>query len=343
MRALVALLLAACSAPALMPDLQRAEDLERRGMRDQALAAYGDAIDRCARQPSYERRAADCAAAHLHRAELLVTMDRKPEALAAYEDAARVIADVRPRAAEATYRAGNLRVELGDEVGGWTLLWKVVTDFPDEDFAADALRNLVTDGRKRDPARLAAVLGRVAAALAGTRVGDNALFAIADLAENELARPAEALQFYDRVVRDYPESGLFDESLWRGAHLARSLGDGAGAVRRLRDLLATREVALGAGSYFSVWLDNAQLELGKILRDDLGELDGAVAAFELLPRHYPASILRDDALYELAVTFDRARDSRRACRALGQLRKQWPDSKYQLEKAPKLAAALGCE
>jgi hypothetical protein len=37
-----------------------------------------------------------------------------------------------------------------------------------------------------------------------------------------------------------------------------------------RNELATREVAFGAGSYFSIWLDDAQLELGKILLERFG-------------------------------------------------------------------------
>ena len=40
--------------------------------------------------------------------------------------------------------------------------------------------------------------------------------------------------------------------------------------------MATREVSLMVGSYFSVWLDDAQLLLGRILRDDLGRADEAL-------------------------------------------------------------------
>lgn len=340
MRALL-LFLCACSAPALMPELERAEALEKRGMTDAALEAYGAAIATCAEQPSYKRRPRDCADAHLHRAELLVTLGRKREAIAAYQ-AVPAAVEIEAREAEALYRAGDLLLELGDDEAAYATLWKVVTEHPDQDFAADALQAVVVDGRRRNPEQLAAVLGRLATALAGTRVADNALFYIAELAEKELKRPRQAIEFYDRLVRDYPESGLFDECLWRAAKLARSLGDGEGAARRLRALLATREVAFGAGSYFSVWLDDAQLELGVILRDDLGRLDQAAAAFERLPRDYEASILRDDALFELAVTRAQAGDERRACRTLAKLRRLWPDSKYQIEKAPALAERLGC-
>ena len=112
--------------------------------------------------------------------------------------------------------------------------------------------------------------------------------------------------------------------------------------RTLRALLKTREVAFGAGSYFSVWLDDAQLELGKVLRDDLHDYPGAVAAFRRLPADYPASILQDEALWETAVTFDVAGDPTSACKELAKLKKKWPDSKYELDLAPALAAKLGC-
>ena len=110
-------------------------------------------------------------------------------------------------------------------------------------------------------------------------------------------------------------------------------------------MLATREVALGPGSYFSIWLDDAQLSLGQILRDDLDDAAGAIAAFRQLPADYPASILRDDALYELAVTLAAdADDAPGACRAIADLRALEPDSKY-IARAPRCAPAarLSCK
>jgi tetratricopeptide (TPR) repeat protein len=110
------------------------------------------------------------------------------------------------------------------------------------------------------------------------------------------------------------------------------MGDPEGAVRRLRGLVGTREVALGTGSYFSIWLDDAQLELGRVLRDDLRDLPGAIRAFEKLPKDYPASILKDDALFELAVTQKAAGNPAKACAAIEKLVKQSPDSKYRARR-----------
>ena len=81
--------------------------------------------------------------------------------------------------------------------------------------------------------------------------------------------------------------------------------------------------------------------LGKILRDELNDLPGAIAAFRKLPKDYPASILKDDALYELATTYAKAGNGKDACRAIAELRKQSPDSKYT-EQASALSAELTC-
>jgi tetratricopeptide (TPR) repeat protein len=171
-------------------------------------------------------------------------------------------------------------------------------------------------------------MAKLLTALAETQVADNLLWSLADLEAHELARPEAARALYDRIPADYPDSGLRDDARWSAAQLSEQLGDPKGAVERLRALLATREVAIGPGSYFSIWLDDAQLELGKVLRDALGDLPGAAAAFRRLPRDYPASILRDDALYELAVTLAKSGDGAARCRAVADLVKLAPDSKY---------------
>jgi hypothetical protein len=203
-----------------------------------------------------------------------------------------------------------------------------VTDYPDEPIAGDALRMVVHDGRRRDARALSDELARLLTPLAETQVADNLLWSLADLAEHELDNAPAARAYYDRIPIDTPGSGMRDDARWHAARISRALHDPRGAALRLRALLATREVALGAGSYFSIWLDDAQLELGKILRDDLGDLAGAAAAFRRLPEDYPASILRDDALYELAVTLERMHDHAAACAALAELARRFADSKY---------------
>jgi tetratricopeptide (TPR) repeat protein len=241
----------------------------------------------------------------------------------------------------ATYRAGELLLKQGKTVEAWKALWRVITDWPDEALAGDALKTLVSDGRKRDPKALADEIGKLMGPLAKSGVADNLVWQLADLDQHELANPAAARDLYDRIPKQWPKSGLRDDARWFAAQLSLELKDPKGAVERLRALVATREVALGPGSYFSIWLDDAQLELGLVLRDELQDNAGAAAAFRKLPKDYPASILKDDALYELAVTLAKMKDTQGACRAIADLRKQAPESKY-IDDVGALSAELSC-
>jgi tetratricopeptide (TPR) repeat protein len=323
----------ACSAPVTLSELKTAERRADAGDTDGAIAAYREAQGKCHRIKPPRRAKAACADAYLGEAEVLQKAGRTELAIATYlEIPARLPRDP-TTAATAVYRAGDFLLRAAASgsnttTKAWTLLWRVVTDWPDEASAGDALKILLADGRGRNARALADQMAKLLTPLAETEVADNLIWSLADLYEHELANPAGARALYDRIPVDHPKSGMRDDARWHAARLSRELGDPKGAVQRLRALLATREVAVGAGSYFSIWLDDAQLELGKILRDDLRDLAGAAAAFRLLPKHYPASILRDDALYELAVTLDKSGDHAGACRTLVELAKLAPDSKY---------------
>jgi tetratricopeptide (TPR) repeat protein len=318
----------ACSASATLSDLATAERRADAGDIDGAIAAYRAAQTSCRAVKPARRAVAACGEALLGEAEVLDHAGRTAPAIAAYLAIPGRAGGDAATASTAVYRAGDLLLRDHQDAAAWTALWRVVTDYPDEPIASDALRALIVDGRRRDPRALADELARVLTPLAETEIADNLLWSLADLTEHELANLPAARALYDRIPIDTPASGLRDDARWHAARLSRLLGDPRGAVERLRALLATREVALGAGSYFSIWLDDAQLELGKVLRDDLGDLPGAAAAFRRLPADYPASILRDDALYELAVTLERMRDHPGACDALARLAKQFADSKY---------------
>jgi tetratricopeptide (TPR) repeat protein len=341
MRPAVIALLLGCSAPATLPELVRAEHLADAGDTDGAITAYREAQTHCHSLKPARRATAACGEALLGEAEVQEHANRIDAAITTYLAIPARAGDDSVTASTATYRAGELLLKQGKTVDAWTALWRVVTDWPDEAIAGDAVKTLVDDGRKRDPQALADEMAKLITALAETEVADNLLWWLADLDEHELKNVPAARALYDRIPTDYPKSGFRDDARWHGARLSLALGDPKGAVERLRALLATREVAVGAGSYFSVWLDDAQLQLGKVLRDDLHDNAGAAAAFRKLPKDYPASILRDDALYELAVTLAKESDATGACRAIADLRKLEPDSKYG-DDASALAAELKC-
>jgi tetratricopeptide (TPR) repeat protein len=333
--------LAACSASATLPELVQAEQRADAGDVAGSVAAYQRAQTTC-RDLRPKRRAVDaCRDALLGEGDVVDHAGRTADAIAIYLAIPARTTDP-TAAATAFYRAGDLLMRDHQTVPAWTALWKVVTDYPDEPLAADALKAVVADGRHRDVCALADQLEKLLTPLAQTGVADNILWWLADLTEHELGNPKDARAMYDRIYTDYPQSGLRDDARWHAARLSRALGDSPGAVTRLRGLLATREVSWLAGSYFSIWLDDAQLELGKILRDDLHDPTGAIAAFRKLPKDYPTSVLRDDALYELAVTFEQTHDAAGACKAVADLVKLEPDSKYRA-RADAIAADSQCK
>lgn len=324
----VAVLLAACSAPALPAELGLAYEREAAGDTDGAIAAFRRAQKPCSDPAASRLEREDCARALIGEAEALERAERTDEAIAAYAAIPERTGGWAPPSSQGLWRAGRLAYDADrvPEAAGY--LWRLVTEFPDEAFAGDAVGFIVTRTRSVDARTLWGRLSQLYPRLDQTAVADNLLWALADLAEHELADASAARELYDRIPRDHPESGLRDDARWHAARISRASGDAAGSAERLRALLATREVSLGAGSYFSVWLDDAQLELGRVLRDDLKDLPGAASAFAELPKDYPRSILVDDALDELATTELARGNPAGACKAAKRLLKHDKESRF---------------
>lgn len=339
--ALAVAALTACSAAPVPADLSRAYERQAAGDLDGALAAYRAAARRCDRALSSERTDADCARALLGEAGVLADAGRTAEAIAAYAAIGARTHDDPPPSAEGLFRAGRLAFDAGRAGQAAGYLWAAVEQYPDEAFAADALAFVVARARADAPLALWQRLDADHAQLADTDVADNLLWWMAELAEHELAQPATARALYARIPVEHPTSGLRDDARWRVAALATAAGDYPGAAAALRGLLATREVAFGAGSYFSVWLDDAQLALARLLRDHLADPDGAARAFARLPRDYPASILVDDALDELAALEEARGHTAAACQAAARQLRHDDASRFAPAARDRLAR-LGC-
>ena len=338
-----ALLLAACGASKPPAELTRAHKLEQRGDDAGALAAYDRAIVTCTRVREQRPREESCAQARSGRAFTLERMGRLDDALAAWLDMAKAMADVPDQAGRALHEAALIELRRHHDKAAYDLFWRVIVAHPDATAADDSLRVVVRDGRRRNARELDGVLAKLWQRHQKTELGDNLIAARADLAEHELADSKSALDLWDQITLLYPKGPFYDDALWHAARIARAGGDPKGALARLRKLLATREEAFMIGSYHSVFLDDAQLEVGLILRDDLGEPRPALDAFAQLGKHYPDSILRDDALWQIALTRAALDDKPGACAAIAQIKKGYQDSKYLLDDAPQLAARSGCE
>jgi Tetratricopeptide repeat len=333
-------LLAACASSRPPAELSRAERLSQRGDDAAALREYESAVTACPRVSDRLQREKSCALAMSGRAFTLERLGREDDALAAWLDMAKALAAEFPDdAARALHEAAMLELRRGHDKAAYDLFWRVIVEHPDAAAADDALRVVVRDGRRRNPRELDGVLASLYGREHESELGDNLLAARADLAEHELADARAAIDLWDQIAAKWPKGPLFDDACWNAARLTRK-GDPKGALARLRKLLATKEEAFMIGSYHSVFLDDAQLEVGRILRDDLGEARAALAEFERLQgKDYRDSVLRDDALFELAQTHAGLGDAAAACAALARLKKDFPDSKYLLELPPPLA---GC-
>ena len=332
----------ACSAPALLPELAEAERLEREGRHDEAIAAYERATATCQTIANREHRRARCAEAHLYRAELFERTGRPRQAADAYLAIPEAVDDVQA-AARATYQAGRILLELGEDARGYDLLWHTLTEYPDQLVAPDAVKLLADDGRRRAPRELYRAFRGLWGPLAGTEVAPHLVLSMAEIAEEELEDARAALSLYDELAARHPDSGLHDTALWRGGRLARELGDARGALARYRQLLTTREkLPFGLGTTHSPHLDDALLEIGRIHRDDLADHRESIAALRRLPKEFPHSRLHDDAAFERALTWAAADQRGRACAELAQLAANWPDSRYELERAPALRRELTC-
>jgi tetratricopeptide (TPR) repeat protein len=332
--------LAACGAPKPPAELVAAQKAERAGDDARTLAAYETAVATCPRVVDKAQRADACAQAYTGRAQTLERLGRDDDALAAWLAMAKDLGPAAPEdGARALHEAAVLELRRGHDKAAYDLFWRVIVEHGDSPAAEDALRVVVRDGRTRNAKELDGVLAQLYDRRRDGELADNLLAYRADLAEHELAQPKGALEIWDQIAKRWPKGPFFDDACWNGARLARANGDPRGALARLYKLLATKEEAFMIGSYHSVFLDDAALEAGRILRDDLGDGKAALGEFERLEDpDFKDSILRDDALFETAVTRAALGDQAAACATFATLRKKFPDSKFLSEPPAPLAA-----
>ncbi|HZS41613.1 MAG TPA: tetratricopeptide repeat protein [Polyangia bacterium] len=334
----VTLACAGCSGATLPGDYDLAQSRERARDDEGALALYQKAAADCAR--GVERPHDDCALALVRSAQLLDKLHRFAEAYRTWLEVPKHTSEPL-KAARALQKAAVLATdELHDDAAAEKLAWACVERFPDEVPADDALDLAIRLGKRRDPSELALKLQSFFPAVERRELGDNVMYAIAELHRESGDGPG-AVELYDRLAEKYPHSPLRDDSWWHAAEVLRAAGDAQGALRRLRRLLETRRDAIITGSYNSLYLDDAEMLMGHIYLDDLHDPAHACEAFQTLADDFKESILRDDALVELARAQLALDDKRAACKSLARLIRQYPNSN-KLRQARALSAELAC-
>lgn len=324
---------AGCAATPIASELVRAQALEAAHDDQGAIALYDAMLWTCEHGGMSSGRD-DCGDAASRKALLLEPTDVRA-AYAAWAVAIQVSKSRRTQA-RALVRAATIAEELDQKSRALELAWQCVESFPDEMPSEDALK-LVVRAAPRDEvlARLATLYAR----WPGIELADDLLFAQfrLRLAGGEVD---QAIAIADELWTKFPRSSLRDDALWESALRLRAEKRPRDAMLRLQRLLDTRRDAYLAGSYNSEFLDDAQLEKGKIARDELHDTRLAIDSFRGLVTDWPESRLRDDAQIEWAATLE-ATDVAAACKLYAEVPRKFPDGN-QIAFAAKRRLALAC-
>jgi tetratricopeptide (TPR) repeat protein len=285
-------------------------------------ARYWLAAAREAEAPRDRGEAEYRAAASLERA------GRTEEAARQYDAIARD--PKQERAARAAFARAQLEIRSGNAALGYRRLERALRDHPDSGLAPAALHRILR--HVEDQGGLEAVLARLRvliAALDRTELAETLHYAYAvTLERSGQLRPARDRYLYVATRFPYPSGALWDDSLWHASELEEKLGDYRAAIRHLERMLAERETSSFPGSSQRPRFDDARLRIGLLYRDRLGDLGAARREFWKLYTDHPDSVLRDDALWDAALTARAEGDPDGTCDTLRHLVREFQDSRY---------------
>lgn len=344
--ALLAGLVAACNhAQPLPADLNRAQQAERAQNPEAALAEYDAIVARC-RAGSRPETKDPCGTATLRRGQVLEQLGRFAEAAGAYGETRHLSREPRTQARGLARAATLLAGPLGQPREALALCREIMTTWPSEVAAEDALKLYVELGvDERNPQ-----LGQELLALAETLrphegIASFALYHAARFLERK--SDAAALPAYDEIWRRYPRGPLFDDALMGAARWLRAQGRSREAAERLERLEASFSKAIIIGHYNKLLLDEGAILLGEIYLNDLGQPDRAIASLNRFLGRQRTSLLCDDALLLMAEAALRrhpaptADDRGQACAYLDRLLRDYPDGN-RIRRAAERQEQLGC-
>jgi tetratricopeptide (TPR) repeat protein len=232
--------------------------------------------------------------------------------------------------ASATYEAGWMSIQHGDEAAGWHELEGVVRRFPNDGVARPALHHLLahTD-ETRGVAQSLALLRSLQDAVGNTERGEEIAYEIAV----RQARVGETPAARDALIAvaerwPYPHGALFDNALFRASELDEQLGRYPEAIADLQKLLSVRESSWFTGSYERPLFDVGQMRIADLYADRMHDDARAEAELHKLYESFKTSLLRDRALWKEALLLERDGDHAKRCERLATLVQDFPDSRY---------------
>jgi tetratricopeptide (TPR) repeat protein len=315
-----------CAGPAYAPGYLEAFDSGRRartaGRLEQAEEAFALAYRRAGRVKD--------------RDEALLLLARTQEARGRPGDAAATyqrIVDARPpgpRRVHASYALARLAGAKQGEAVEDAMERELIARNPDDGLSVAALSRVVARRRERGAwDELLAVLDPLVGATRGTSLEQSidverakALEARGDL--------EAALALYLATARrhPYPHGPRTDDALFRASYVEEKLGRPRLAIAHLVEMLEPLEASYSAASYVRPKFPAAQMRIALLLRDRLGDREGARRALLRLVDAFPDSTMRDDALWIAARMARESGDLDRACGDVARLRRMQPDSRY---------------
>lgn len=338
--------LAACNhAQPLPDDLGRAQQAERAQNPELALVEYDAIVAQCRSNRRSESKD-PCGTAALRRGQVLEQLGRFAESAGAYSEA-RTLSHEPRNQARGLFRAAHLMAgPLGQPAEAKGLCREILTTWPAEVAAEDALKLYVELGVDAGDPQLAAQLLALADTLRPYEiVASFALYHAARALERK--GDAGALPAYDEIWRRYPRGPLFDDSLMAAARWLREKRRPTEAAERLERLQATFTKSILVGHYNKLLLDEGAILLGEIYLQDLKQPERAIATLERFLTRQRTSLLCDDALLLMAeAALQRhptvsADDRQQACGYLDRLLRQYPDGN-RVRRAAERQDQLGC-
>lgn len=317
------LLACACSKP-LPPAFVSAEDEATRAYSAHDYAGAADAWRRAATLAPNERERDE---AVYRRAAALERAGRRAEAEALYRQLELGHGE---RAERAAYSRAQSVLARGERELGMRLLEAALLRFPNSGLAQAATHRVLEHAARGagDSAELAK-LESLLANVRGSELEESLLFLRARWFE-EHGQSERAADELGSLVRrfPYPQGKFWDEALIARARLAEARGDYRAALAELEALLAERETARSMGSYERPNFAIARFHIAELYRDRLGQPERARAEFRRVWSDHPTSRLRDDALFEEALTALRSNEPEAACEPARILSQAEPESRF---------------
>lgn len=232
-------------------------------------------------------------------------------------------------AGQAMYRTAlMLRDVWGDDEAAIGALQAVVATFPNTYFADDALLELIDTWRERGQVdRLYGYLTANYGALRYSEIADNFVYWTGRVLQDDLGRPADAIEVYRIILYNFHPSGLLDDATWRTALCYRSLGRLDAEYWLLKAFVDAREVSWVMADYESEYY-RPSLERMAEIHLERGEVADAIAVYERFQRMYPLSLLRDDTQYRIMELQAQIGDVGGMRRSLAMLQDEYPGSRF---------------